>query len=148
MGGGGGYGRGGRGGRGGGGEPGGGEGQGEGQAASDSTRRPARLPDLIHITQTPNELSFEDSTGAVLQEITTLGAEQDTLMHSPGAQIVSGEWKGDKLEIQRQGGRGMKITQTISLEGKGDLLVIQTKMEGSGDMPSRSFKRVYDRVKS
>ncbi len=141
---------GGMGGRGGRGGRGGGEGQdaGGGDDQSASAQRPARLPDLMHVTQTPSEVSFEDSSGAVLQEITTLGSAPDTMAHSPGALVLNGEWKKDKLEITRQSPRGGKITQTISLEGKGDVLVIETKMQGSGDMPSREFKRVYDRVKS
>src|SRR6185369_12555518 len=40
--------------------------------------RNARLPALIHITQTPTLVSFEDSTGVVLQEIATVAAVADT----------------------------------------------------------------------
>jgi hypothetical protein len=105
-----------------------------------------RLPDMIHVTETPEVVSLEDSTGAVLQEIVTV-AGQDTMAHAPGAQVMDGQWKGDKLVVQREGQRGGKMTTTVSLEGKGDLLVIQTKMEGMGDMPAREFKRVYQRVK-
>jgi hypothetical protein len=130
-------------GEGGGGEPGaGGEEQGQGQAPA----RPVRLPDLMHVTQTASVVSFEDSSGTVLQEITTLGAAEDTLMHSPGAQVVSGAWKGEKLVIERTGRRGMKVTETITLEDKGGLLVIRTKMESTGNMPAREMKRVYRRV--
>jgi hypothetical protein len=136
---------GGRGGRGGG-EP-GGPGGPDGAAQGAAPQRPARLPDLMHITQTPEVVSFEDSAGTVVQEITTLGGGQDTLAHSPGAQVMSGEWQGEKLLIQRQTPRGGTLSITVSLEGKGEQLVIETKMEGSGDMPSRSFKRVYERVK-
>jgi hypothetical protein len=122
--------------------PGGGPGPGQGEAGP----RPVRLPDLIHVTQTATIASFEDSTGAVVQEITTLGDEADTLAHAPGAVVLNGQWKGEKLEVQRQGPRGGKMTQTFTLEGKGNTLVIHTKIESSGDMPAREFKRVYQRV--
>jgi len=109
-------------------------------------RRPVRLPDLIHVTQTATIVSFEDSTGAVLQEVTTLGGGKDTLAHAPQAQVLTGEWKDDKLQVQRPGSGRMKMTETITLEDKGTLLVIRTKIESSGDMPAREFKRAYRRV--
>ncbi len=124
-------------------------GEGEGGAAPEGAlaNRPVRLPELIHVTETPELVSLEDSTGAVLQEIVT-AAGQDTMAHAPGAQVMNGEWKGDKLVVRREGPRGGTLTTTVSLEGKaGDLLVIRTKIEGRGDMPAREFKRVYQRVK-
>jgi hypothetical protein len=109
-------------------------------------RRPVRLPDLMHVTQTGTVVSFEDSSGAVLQEITTLGGAKDTLVHAPKAQVLSGQWEGKKLVVERTSPRAGKITETITLEDEGSLLVIRTKLAGSGDMPSREFKRVYKRV--
>jgi hypothetical protein len=106
-----------------------------------------RLPDLIHITQTEELVSFEDSTGAVLQEITTIGAAKDTLAHATGAQVIAGRWDKDKLEYDREGPRG-KVVQTFSLEDDGKRLVLHVKMEGSGEMPTREFKRSYVRVTS
>ena len=125
--------------------PGGAEGGG-GQGGAAAGPRFVRLPDFMHVTETATLVSIEDSSGTVVQEIATLGGEPDTLAHSPGAQVLEGEWKGQKLEVQRQGARGAKITQTITLEDKGNLLVIQTKMEAGGNMPAREFKRVYQRV--
>jgi hypothetical protein len=150
--GGGGFGRGGRGG------PGGGPPQGEAQAGGtggESRRgaRPARLPELFHVTQTDDLVSFEDSTGTVLQEITTIGAAKDTLAHAPGAQVVAGAWEGGKLVVHREGMRGMKVTETISYDEKNQWLVVQVRMEGSSggeggqSMPAREFKRVYARAK-
>jgi hypothetical protein len=100
----------------------------------------------MHVTQTASVVSFEDSSGTVLQEITTLGGAKDTLSHAPKAQVLTGEWKSDKLQVQRPGRGEMKMTETISLEDKGDLLVIRTKIESSGDLPAREFKRAYRRV--
>jgi hypothetical protein len=133
---------------------GGGGGGGEGSASAGdqgdhdrgSGNRPARLPNFIHITETASEVSFEDSSGAVLQEIATVPAEADTFARAPGAQHVTGQWSGDKLVVERPGPRDAKITETITLKDKGKSLQIETKIEGSGDMPSREFKRVYDRV--
>jgi hypothetical protein len=81
----------------------------------------------MRVTQTAATVSFEDSSGAVIRE-------------------VAGKWKGDKLVIQRTGPRDSKITETISLQDKGKSLLIDTKFEPSGEMPSREFKRVYSRV--
>jgi len=152
-GGGGGYGgRGGYGGGGGGGwgghEGGGGGGHGPGAEAGASggpSGRPMRLPDFMHVTMTPALVSFEDSTGAVVREVATVSAAADTFAHAPGALHVAGEWKGDKLVIEREGPRG-KVTETLSLEDKGATLVLKTRMESNGDMPSREFKRVYRKV--
>lgn len=124
---------------------GGGYGGGEASASGGPAARPPRLPDLMHVTMTPTLVSFEDSTGVVLQEIATVSAAADTFVHAPGAMHIAGEWKGDKLVIEREGPRG-KITETISLDDKGATLVLKTRMESSGDMPSREFKRVYRKV--
>ena len=135
-------GRGGSGGGGGGGDEGGSSGD-----QAEAARRPARLPDLMHVTQTESVVSFEDSSGAVIQEITTVDAKDDTLTHAPNAQVLHGKWKGSHLEIERQGGRGGKATETISLEDKGEALVIDVKLSG-GSGPAREFKRVYHKVTS
>ena len=118
----------------------------QGPPSEGAGRPPVRLPDLMHVTQTGTVVSFEDSSGAVLQEITTLGGAKDTLVHAPKAQVLSGQWEGKKLVVERTSPRAGKITEAITLEGEGRLLVIRTKLAGSGDMPSREFKRVYKRV--
>ena len=127
---------------------GGGEGRPPGPEANASggpSGRPPRLPDLMHVTMTPTLVSFEDSSGAVLQEVATVSAAADTFARAPGAMHMAGEWKGDKLVIEREGPRG-KVTETISIEDKGATLVLKTKMAASGDMPAREFKRVYRKV--
>ena len=121
-------------------------GDAEGPGGATAGTRPVRLPDLMHVTQTASVVSFEDSSGTVLQEITTLGGAKDTLSHAPKAQVLTGEWKSDKLQVQRPGRGEMKMTETLTLEDKGDLLVIRTKIESSGDLPAREFKRAYRRV--
>jgi hypothetical protein len=129
-------------------ESGGGAGGGAGGAPSGGERpRPVLLPDFFHITQTDSDVSFEDSTGTVMQEIATVSADHDTLLHAPSAQVVYGQWKGSKLEIQRQGPRGGQVTQTFELGSHGETLVIEIKMAANGPMPGMTVKRVYTRVK-
>jgi len=118
-----------------------------GERAGGERPRPVLLPDLFHITQSDNDVSFEDSTGVVMQEIATVSADHDTLLHAPSAQVVYGQWKGPKLEIQRQGSRGGQVTQTFELASHGETLVIEIKMAAHGPMPAMSVKRVYTRVK-
>jgi hypothetical protein len=111
--------------------------------------RPVRLPDLMHITQTETVVSFEDSTGTVLQEITTMGTAKDTLLHSPGAAVIAGAWSDTALVVERQGPRGGKVTQSYALQDRGATLVIETRMESpDGAMPAREFKRVYRKAES
>lgn len=122
-----------------GGERGGGD---EGRTAA----RPVRLPDLMHVTQTGTIVSFEDSTGKVIQEITTLTGGKDTLAHAPGAQVASGVWRDAGLVVERQSPRGGRITQVVTLEDKGNLLVVRVKIDMGGDMPAREMKRAYRRA--
>ena len=102
----------------------------------------------MHVTQATTVVSFEDSTGAVLREIVTVSAKADTFAHAPTAEQVAGEWKGDQLVVQRPGRSGSTVTETLSLEDKGNLLLIHTTMKSEGDAPSMDFKRVYRRVDS
>jgi len=126
---------------GGGGNGGGGGGEGGPPAGA---RRTAPLPEVIHITETATVVSFEDTTGAVLQEITTLNGAPDKQAHAPGAPVIAGAWNDQALEISHQGGRGT-MTQTYTLEDGGRTLVVKSAFTG-GDGESREFKRVYDRV--
>ncbi|HUK62444.1 MAG TPA: hypothetical protein VLV15_03895 [Dongiaceae bacterium] len=151
MGGGGGWGGGGRGGGGGGwggGRGGGGSagrGGGGGPDASGGAMRPVRLPDLMHVTQTLDIVSFEDSTGKVLQEIGLMDPKADTLMHSPGAMVLHGQWQGDTLDVERDSPRG-KAIQGYYLQDDGKTLVIHTLINTSSNENVIEFKRVYHRV--
>jgi hypothetical protein len=151
--------RGGMGGEGGGGMGGGGRGGMGGGGRGDHARgadsgsgaqsaRPLRLPNLMHVTQATSLVSFEDSTGAVIREVTTVSAAADTYLHSPGAERVTGQWNGSQLVIQRPGWRGGTMTETLSLEDHGRSLVIRTAMKAEGDTPAREFKRVYRKEES
>jgi hypothetical protein len=120
-----------------------GEGGGSEHGQGGNAARPVRLPDLMHITQTRTMVSFEDTTGHVLREITTVSAAADTFAHAPGALQAHGDWKGDQLVVERSGQRG-KLTETITLEDQGQSLVIHTRVDGNGQ--SREFKRVYTLV--
>lgn len=78
-------------------------------------RRPVPLPELMHVAQTKTLVSFEDTTGHVIREITTLCAEADTFAHAPGALRPTGVWTGDRLVVQRTGGGDRALTETITL---------------------------------
>src|SRR5262249_10887920 len=125
-----------------------GGGGGENGASADGSGsrggRGARLPSLFHITQTPTLVSFEDSTGAVLQEIATVAAAADTMTRAPGALHMSGTWDGTTLTIPRSNANG-KATETWKLEKSGAALDQVVAFE-SEQMGSRTMKRVYRRV--
>jgi hypothetical protein len=106
-------------------------------------RRMVRLPELIRIEQTAGGLSIADSAGLPIEQITT--AKTPAVVPGGGVPVFTGEWKKDQLHITREGPRG-KITETFFLEEDGGALVIQTKMDPSGQRPAREFKRIYRRV--
>jgi hypothetical protein len=108
--------------------------------------RPPRLPALMHVTMTAALVSFEDSTGKVLQEITTPAGAADQQAHAPGAQVLGGEWKDGRLQVRRTTPDGTWATQTITLEESGALLVIRTATPAFVGRPAREHKRVYRRV--
>ncbi|HKB76789.1 MAG TPA: hypothetical protein VKC58_09370, partial [Myxococcales bacterium] len=124
--------------------PGGAGGEGEAGAGGEA-QRPMRLPPRIHVTQTAKIVSVEDSSGAVIEEIATVPAAADTFDRAPGAVHVLGEWSGKALELTHEGPNGSKRVETWSLGNNGATLVSEVKIEG-GEMPARSFKRVYRRV--
>jgi len=57
-----------------------------------------------------------------------------------------GEWEKDKLTVEHLGPNEMKVKEELSLEDKGQTLVIKTHMEGGRSGESREFKRVYRRI--
>jgi hypothetical protein len=144
--------RGGEGGEGGGGEEGGRERGGEGRGQADSTRammtRAIRLPDWLRIDETGDHVTFSDSTGVQLLEVVTSEAADSTATPSRALLLVDGTWKGDRLQVERTGPRGAKITSKYTLKDKGRTLEIETKIESNGPRPSMTFKRVYDKVTS
>lgn len=121
-----------------------GNGSGGPRGAEGERQRPVRLPELMHVTQTSSIVSVEDSSGAVVEEIATVPAAADTLARAPGAFHTLGQWTGEHLVVTRPAMGGTTVTETVSLEDKGQSLVIQTDMQRNGQ--SRSIKRVYRRV--
>ncbi len=103
-----------------------------------------RLPETFRIEQTATLIRIADSTGTVLQEITT-GKPGAAAEEAPR---VSGHWKDERLAVQRSGPRGGTLTETYSLEDGGRTLVIRTQIEPGGDRPGRELKRVYRRVRA
>jgi hypothetical protein len=91
-------------------------------------------------------VTLEDSTGALVREIGVGGVPSDASASSSDAQPALGRWKGTRLEVERAGPGGGKITETYELKDAGRTLVIETKVESAGPRPSMDFKRVYERV--
>jgi hypothetical protein len=141
----GGHGHGGGGGYGGGGYGGGHGGSAGGNASAEGGRggRGPRLPELIHITQTPTLVSFEDSSGVVLQEIATVAAAADTMARAPGALHVTGTWDGKMLTVTHESQRG-KVRETWQLEKSGQ--AIDQVVAFDSEQGSRTMKRVYRRI--
>lgn len=105
---------------------------------------PRRLPELIHITQGDVQLSVEDSTGAVLQEITTDGSKPKTKGEAGSdMRFGTGNWNQGTLEVTRTGPRGT-VREQYSLTDQGGTLVVWTRVTGRDGEP-REFKRVYRR---
>jgi hypothetical protein len=104
---------------------------------------PQRLPELIHITLDAKGMSLEDSTGAVLQEVTMDGKPSET--DPLGMPVGKGEWKKNELEVKREGPRG-SVTERFALQDQGATLVVKTHMSREGG--SVDFTRVYRRQTS
>ncbi len=101
----------------------------------------------MHVTQTETLVSFEDSTGTVLEEITTLDGAPDSLAHAPGARVMSGTWQGDTLIVTRPGSANRPgPTQRIMEEGGGTELVSVISIPAMGDRPAVEFKRVWKKM--
>jgi hypothetical protein len=106
------------------------------------------LPDVLHVTQTEDRLSFEDSTGAVVRDVTIAASAATAATDSaaaPGPPRPTGRWREGRLVIERPAWRGNRVTETLALEDP-ETLVMETKVETDGTMPGREFKRVYRRV--
>ena len=88
-------------------------------------------------------MSFEDSTGTVLQEIATVAAAADTMTRAPGALHVLGTWDGKTLTVTHESQRG-KVKETWQLEKNGQ--AIDQVIAFNGEEGSRTMKRVYRRV--
>jgi hypothetical protein len=98
----------------------------------------------MRIVPEDDGMSIVDSIGSPTEEIKIGVAAPKDDGRPDAVPVLSGKWKDGRLEIVRNGGRG-RMTQTFALEGDGTILVVRTKVESKGSMPSREFKRVYRR---
>jgi hypothetical protein len=105
--------------------------------------RRMRLPDLFHVKQESSSLLIADSTGQAVEQIVTSSAAKP----APSGEVAReiGHWRGDRLEVEREGPRGGMISESFQLTEGGRVLVIRTSMPAMGDRPAREFKRVYVR---
>ncbi len=122
-----------------------GDGRGGDRHRQGPGQRPVRLPDLMHVTEAGQVVSFEDSTGRVLQEIAFVDAKHDTLMHAPGATVMYGTWRGDTLDVERDTPFG-RTTQSWWLDTEGRTLVQRTRIPANGERAAMEFHRVYQRT--
>jgi len=118
---------------------------GPGDLARGDRGRPGRLPPRFHLTETSNLVSFEDSTGAVIQEISTAPGAAATAPHASDVPRRTGAWKSGSLELVHDGWGGSKVVETWSLQDQGASLVAQIHFQG-GDRGDRTMRRVYRRL--
>jgi hypothetical protein len=131
-----------------GGRRGGDHGRGPADSARAGAARLARLPNWIRIDETLDHVTIRDSTGLALLEVVTSAKERAEDRPSSAVLLLGGTWKGDRLEVERTGPRGGRITEKYRLEDKGRTLVIETRIEPNGRRPAMTLKRVYSRVES
>ena len=99
--------------------------------------RGTRWPDVVRIERNRNEVRIEDHNGTLLERVVTKG-------RSRGNDVAVGSWKGNRLEIRREGRNGNWITETLTLEDRGRRMVVRTQMTGGG--AARAFTRTYERM--
>lgn len=99
--------------------------------------RPSRWPEVVRIERDRNEVRIEDRNGTLLERVVTRG-------RSRGNDVAVGSWKGNRLEIRREGRNGNWITETLTLEDRGRRMVVRTQMTGGG--AARAFTRSYERM--
>jgi len=102
----------------------------------------------MSVTQTEQVLCFADSAGTMRQEIVLPTHESDSPAHVAGARVFRGKWKGKKLEARFTERGGMKLTQTMTLAERGEVLVVRSKAGSSDGMPSREDRVYYRRTKA
>lgn len=123
------------------------DGSGSGRGGREGGGPPASpLPEVVQVTQTEQALSFAEPDGTVKQEIALPTSAPGTVAHVAGARVFQGKWKGKKLEARFADPRGMKLTQTLALTERGEVLVVSSKRSSSGGMPSSEEKVYYRRV--
>ena len=101
------------------------------------TSRSMRWPEVVRIERNRNEVRIEDRNGTLLERVVTRG-------RSRGNDVAVGSWKGNRLEIRREGRNGSWITETLTLEDRGRRMVVRTQMTGGG--AARAFTRSYERM--
>jgi hypothetical protein len=102
----------------------------------------------MRVTQSEQVLCFVDSAGAVRQEIALPTREPGAVSHAAGARVLQGRWKGKKLEASFTERGGMKLTQTMTLAERGEVLVVRSKLGAAGDMPAREDRIYYRRARA
>jgi hypothetical protein len=102
---------------------------------------PSTLPDRLQVSMAEDGVTFTDPSGAVRERITLGDGPRD---RATGVQVLSGTWKGQKLEASGNDG-DRTIRQTLTLKKKGTLLVVRTRVQSSGNGPGFDTRRYYQR---
>ncbi len=127
----------------GGGPPGGGRGPGGRPDPEAMMQREAALAEL-QIEHKDPELTITDANDQ-RRFLYTDGRETRRDSENGQSLEVKSRWKDGRVVVEMNGERG-KVTETYRLAGEGRQLVVETRVEGRGQMPAFSFKRVYDLV--
>ncbi len=127
----------------GGGPPGGGRGPGDRPDAEALKQREAALAELTIAHEDP-ELTITDANEQ-RRFLYTDGRETRRDSENGQSLEVKSRWKDGRVVVEASGGRG-KVTETYRLGAEGRELIVETRMEGRGEMPGFSFRRVYDLV--
>ena len=107
--------------------------------------RGALLPEFVRIDQGRRVVRILDAHNQIVQEI-RIDRSRPYGNSDFRTGLVTGQWEGSRLVVERVGPRGNRITQVFTLKHRGRLLVVQTRREGFGSMPAVQFESVYHRA--
>lgn len=127
----------------GGGPPGGGRGPGDRPDPEAMKQREAALAELTIEHEDP-ELTITDANEQ-RRFLYTDGRETRRDSENGQSLEVKSRWKDGRVVVETSGGRG-KVTETYRLGAEGRELIVETRVEGRGEMPGFSLRRVYDLV--
>jgi len=115
----------------------------QGAYGRDQAFGPGRLlPSVLQIDQSRGQVRIADFRGNTLQTILVGGRQR----WAEDSDIVTGQWRGKTLEVQRTTPRGAHMTQTFSVQDRGRTLVIHTRIENGRVGRNMEFDRFYHRA--
>lgn len=100
------------------------------------------LPSFLQIDQSRRQVRIADFRGRTLQTIQIGGRGR----WFEDSDILTGQWHGGGLEVQRTTPQGARMTQTFSVQDRGRTLVIHTLIDNGRNGRDLEFDRVYQRA--